>query len=504
MKIVAQFRIALGLLALFTGINGYTAFFMPNSRMIQAIASVLGLCVLVYIWIMTFSRMQRPFAEINKDAERIATGDLTSTIHHAGNDEFAQLAQNINKVAHSVNKTLTSVLSSANAIITTVNVLMTRAESTASGAHNQSSQSQQIATAAEEMSQTIADIAKSATSVSEMSSHALEAAAKGKEVADGTASTVTRMHASIVVLAGMVEKLNNRVGEISGIAIVIKGIADQTNLLALNAAIEAARAGEQGRGFAVVADEVRKLAERTINATAEITEKIASVKEESKQTTKSMAESSAEVVKTTEDIKCVSGSLMEIVQAVQKVRDQITHIAATVEEQSSASEQVASNIEKTSGISKDIDTMAGEVTHDVNSLVQIVDDLRNATTDFKIHGHEFIILDRAKSDHLLFLNKIHSHIKGNAQLDAAKLPDHHTCRFGKWYDSQASTKYSAFVSYKVINDTHARFHVLAKEAVSASTTGNTKHAEEIYAEMKPLSASIISNLEEMKQEFNTA
>src|SRR3990172_10962415 len=123
MKIVTQFRIALGVLALFAAVNAYAAFFIPNSRAIQAIASFLGLCVMVYIWIMTYRRMERPFAMINGCADQIAKGDLTAKITYSGNDELALFAGNINKMVGSVNAAIITVLTSANTIINTADVL---------------------------------------------------------------------------------------------------------------------------------------------------------------------------------------------------------------------------------------------------------------------------------------------------------------------------------------------------------------------------------------------
>ncbi|MFZ6006674.1 MAG: methyl-accepting chemotaxis protein [Nitrospirota bacterium] len=330
----------------------------------------------------------RPLTHLIEKVRQLSEGDLRATIDYHSKDEIGILAHDMNRMIQSFNSMINGILASANRVVSTVDVLGAMTERTTDGAKNQSSQAHQIATAAEEMSQTITDIAKNASVASDTSSEAMEIAESGKQITDTTVETINEVNTSTAELSRMVGRLNSRVVEIGGIVTVIKDIADQTNLLALNAAIEAARAGEQGRGFAVVADEVRKLAERTIKATTEISEKIGAVQAESEQTAKSMSSSTKGITKAVGHVKNLKNVLDTIVESVQKVRDQITQIATAVDEQSAASEEVAGNIEKTSAIAKDMEKMADDVMQEVDVLAKIAEELRNSTAGFKTRETE--------------------------------------------------------------------------------------------------------------------
>ncbi|MBI5233328.1 MAG: CZB domain-containing protein [Deltaproteobacteria bacterium] len=462
---------------------------------------VIGIAAVVIgisfgFWI--YRSIQTPLADIIGVANEIAKGNLTAEAKE-GSDELGKLAGSINLVVQSFGNVISKILVSVNHSVQVLNELRNEAEKTSEGAGVQSDQARQIATAAEEMSRTINDIAKNASIASETSGEAMETAQGGKGVADGAVETVNRVYSSTEELAGMVASLNDRVEEIGDIVVVIKDIADQTNLLALNAAIEAARAGEQGRGFAVVADEVRKLAERTIIATSEISHKISGVQVESGKTAQSMGEASGEVKKANDYIRQVGESLNHIVNTVQNARDQVAKIAVAVEEQSKTAEEVADNSEKTSVIAEEQKKSAITVMKEIGGLIVATEELRNTTLGFQTKGNQLLVFDLAKTDVQLFVSKIAAGIKGNTNLDYSVLADHHACNFGKWYD-KGRVAFGNESSFIHINSPHEKLHRLAKEIGEAYNSGNKDKAMTLFREMELVSRQIVVLLDEMKKE----
>ncbi|CAK0776427.1 methyl-accepting chemotaxis protein [Gammaproteobacteria bacterium] len=328
----------------------------------------------------------RPLQRLVEATRRVAHGNLAFRIEEDSHDEVGLLATAMNEMLSNLVNMIRQILHSAETSCRVVDILENRAEATAEGTRDQAAHARQIVSAATQMTHTIADIAENALAASEISVEAMTIASQGKEVAVRAVDSINHLNTATQELANMVTQLNSRVGEIGNIVIVIKGIADQTNLLALNAAIEAARAGEQGRGFAVVAEEVRRLAERTISATTEVSQKIGAVQTEAEKTSLSMSESAKEVIRATDLIGEVGNALTHIVATVQQARDQSVHIASAVTQQSAAAVDVKDGITKTSTISDEIGTVAREVATQATNLGKIIEELRNSTQGFQLGG----------------------------------------------------------------------------------------------------------------------
>jgi methyl-accepting chemotaxis protein len=320
-----------------------------------------------------------------KDAtEKAATGDLSHEVMVQSNDEIGEMAQSFNKMIANLRRIVGEINTSTTTLAGSSAEMSATSDDMNKGAQELASQIDQVVTSMTEVSQTIMDMAKNASQAADASKNASETAAKGKQIVDTTASDMMKIAQTVQAAAMTIEELGRSSAQIGEIVTVINGIADQTNLLALNAAIEAARAGEQGRGFAVVADEVRKLAERTSQATKDIAEKISGIQSAAGESVDAMKRGSDEVDKGVGLAKEASASLDTIVASSTNAMDMVQRIAAATEEQSAASEEVTQTMETISNISKQSSASTAQIKTSSEDLAKLAAELKEMAAFFKV------------------------------------------------------------------------------------------------------------------------
>jgi len=311
-------------------------------------------------------------------------GDLTRRLAEDRRDELGEVAHWFNQFVSNIHDIITQVCGTTTQVATASSQLHGTAEQIATAAEEVAAQSATVATASEEMSATSNDISHNCTLASDSACRASQTANSGADVVKETICGMQAIADKVRESAHTVESLGARSDQIGAIVGTIEDIADQTNLLALNAAIEAARAGEQGRGFAVVADEVRALAERTTKATHEIGEMIKAIQTETEGAVASMEQGVREVEKGMDSSRRSGDALQQILEAISDVNLQVQQIATAAEEQTAVTGEISSNIHQITDVVQDTATGAHQTADAASGLSRTAQDLQQLVGRFRL------------------------------------------------------------------------------------------------------------------------
>ncbi len=349
-------------------------------------AGIVAYFVIIVVpasWLITQRSIVRPIKRASSVMMGM-DGDLTKRIDIDSRDEIGEIARAFNGFTENVQTLVRQVISATHDVAGAATEIAASSENMAQGMESQKDQTMQISAAIEELSASVNEVASQSIEAAENAKNSGEVAQQGGDVVNETIEAMSTIRDSVIASLELVSELGRRGDEIGEIIAVINDIADQTNLLALNAAIEAARAGEHGRGFAVVADEVRKLADRTTDATEQVSNTIRAIQEETKLAVDRMNTGSEQVEHGVERARNAGSSLEQIVCRTGEVSQLITSIAAAAEEQSAASCEISKGVESISEVSVHSASGASEAADAANVLSRHAEDLQALVSQFRV------------------------------------------------------------------------------------------------------------------------
>lgn len=375
--------------AVFADLQGLEADIAEQSRRDTAGMILVGLLVacagMLMIWFVGYG-IARPLKQMVVMLDDIAQGDgdLTRRLNTDRVDELGQIAAGFNTFLGKLQAMISQVVSSVQKVSDSSEHTADIAIRTHQGVHKQLAEIELVATAVHEMTATAQDVARNATHAAEAANHADRAANQGKQTVQHTADAIAALAQEIGRAVGVVQTLAKDSENINAILVAIRGIAEQTNLLALNAAIEAARAGEQGRGFAVVADEVRNLAQKTQQATEEIQTMIQQLQQGTRDVVKVMQDSQDKTEISVQQANQAAEALESITQAVSVINDMNTQIASAAEEQSAVAEDINRNVTNIGQVANEVAGGADEASQASAELTKLAEQQRRLINQFKV------------------------------------------------------------------------------------------------------------------------
>ncbi|MBI5140674.1 MAG: methyl-accepting chemotaxis protein [Nitrospirae bacterium] len=338
----------------------------------------------IFFGTWVYRSIARPVGQLIRVSDDVADGNLKTEIATDSSDEIGVVQSSMARMVGNLREMIGSLGGAIEGLASSSDELSTTAASLENGAATQTDQVEHAATAITQMSQTSDDMSRNAADTSEAAKRMKDAAIHGKNAMDMTARELAKFADTFKNSAGKVEGLGHKSEEINKIVDLIKEIAEQTNLLALNAAIEAARAGDQGKGFAVVADNVRQLAERTTEATGDISKTVHDMQLTAAESADFMRMERDNVAKVLEYVTSTQKANEEMVASVERVTDMVQRIAVASEEQSSVSKDIAQHMEEIASVTKHLGSAVGEIKRSSDNLAALASSLNSMAAWFKV------------------------------------------------------------------------------------------------------------------------
>ncbi|MGF6153689.1 methyl-accepting chemotaxis protein [Pseudomonas fluorescens] len=355
-----------------------------QARTLQLISTLLALLVGVLAAVIITRQITRPLRETLAVVERIAGGDLTHDVHVTRRDELGVLQQGIARMGVTLRDLISGIRDGVTQIASAAEELSAVTEETSAGVNSQKIETDQVATAMHEMTATVQEVARNAEEASQAAAAADGEAREGDKVVNEAIAQIERLASEVVRSTEAMTVLQQESDKIGSVMDVIKAVAEQTNLLALNAAIEAARAGEAGRGFAVVADEVRGLAQRTQKSTEEIEGLVAGLQNGTQQVAAVMNNSRSLTDSSVELTRKAGVSLENITRTVSNIQSMNQQIAAAAEQQSAVAEEISRSIINVRDVSEQTAAASDETAASSVELARLGNQLQMMVSHFRV------------------------------------------------------------------------------------------------------------------------
>ncbi len=442
-----------------------------------------------------------PISQIALTMKDIAegNGDLSQRLSINSKDELGNLALAFNTFVSKIQDIVKRTAGATGQVLEAVAQTTEKTTIITNKIISQESETSQMATAMYQMSATVSEVAKNASQAEEAAHAANTAATTGQEMVAKAATSIQELAQEVQTASEVMGKVEKDTNDIGTVLDVIKGVAEQTNLLALNAAIEAARAGEQGRGFAVVADEVRNLATRTQESTVEIEQMIGRLQSGAREAVSVMSASRKKAESNVEQSSKAQDSLEVITQAIGTITDMNTQIATAAIEQDSVAEGINRSVTAINDASLETSVLSRETVKITEDLGELASNLQSLIGQFKISGHDTMDFEMAKSAHLAWRARLRGFLDGRESLSHQEAVSHHDCILGSWYYGSGMSEYGHISGMQEMEGPHTELHNIIREIVTLKGNGRDDEAEQLFTKIEPLSKQIVGLLDKVEE-----